>query len=157
MSSFAYGCSSLTTLPVQNWNTSSLIIMNHFCYNCGRLPRIDMTGWDVSNVKNMSQAFNGCGSLIEMKFGVFDTSSVTSWSFMFGAEALTTITGTWIGIKLNLYVSGIALTRDSILVVLNGLVDVGEPRTVQFDWRNSSRITAEDRASAAAKNWTIMT
>jgi surface protein len=73
----------------------------------------------------MSYMFYNCVALTTLDLGNFDTSAVTSMSYMFyNCVALTTITGVISGIKISLSFSSSPLSRESALVIINGLADL---------------------------------
>ncbi len=77
------GCSSLTSLDISNWDTSSVINMNGMFSGCRSLTSLDMSNWDTSSVTDMNGMFNSCRSLTSLDMSNWDTSSVTDMSNMF--------------------------------------------------------------------------
>ena len=87
--------------------------------------------------------------------GVLDLSDVTPYTGAFTyANALSTITGTIVGISANIGLSYSPLTRESALVILNGLKD-GVNGTVNFSDTTMALLTAEDIAIGTNKGWTV--
>lgn len=74
------------------------------------------------------------------------------------STTLKDITGTITGISQSLSLSSSsALTRDSLLVLINGLKDLtGQTgKTLTLHATAKARLTADDIAIATAKNWTV--
>ena len=85
--------STLTSLDLSGFDTSSVMDMNNMFYNCSSLISIDLSSFETSMVTNMSCMFEACSSLATITFGEgFDTSSVTDMSYMFnGCSSLTSL------------------------------------------------------------------
>jgi surface protein len=77
------GCSSLTELDLNNFDTSSVTEMHSMFNGCSGLSKLDLSSFDTSNVKYMSDIFFGCSSLEALDLGGFDTSKLTSMGLMF--------------------------------------------------------------------------
>ena len=85
-------CSSLTTLDVSNWDTSSVTIMSGMFNTCGNLTTLDVSSWNTSSVTNIGFMFENCSSLTTLDVSGWDTSSVTTMGYMFsGCSSLTTL------------------------------------------------------------------
>lgn len=52
-------------------------------WGCSSLTSIDVNHFDTSNVTNISDMFNGCSSLTSVDISNFNTSQVTSMNSMF--------------------------------------------------------------------------
>jgi len=76
-------CSSLTTLDVSEWDTSSVTNMAGMFRSCSSLTTLDVSLWDTSSVTNMAGMFNSCTSLTTLNVSSWDTSSVSNMSYMF--------------------------------------------------------------------------
>ena len=83
MSRMFYGCSSLSTLDISGWDTSSVINMYGVFYLCENLSSLDVSEWDTSSVTDMSHMFYLCENLSSLDVSEWDTSSVTDMSYMF--------------------------------------------------------------------------
>ncbi|MCI6619635.1 MAG: BspA family leucine-rich repeat surface protein [Prevotella sp.] len=92
MNSMFYGCSSLTSLDVSNWNTQSVTNMNNTFYGCSSLTSLDVSGWNTQSVTNMNGMFYGCSSLTSLDVSGWNTQSVTNMGNMFyGCSSLTSL------------------------------------------------------------------
>jgi len=78
-----YNCSSLTSLDVSGFNTSSVTGMSHMFYNCSSLTSLDVSGFNTPAATNMNGMFRSCSSLTSLDVSSFNTSSVTDMSSMF--------------------------------------------------------------------------
>ena len=58
-----YGCSSLTSLDLSNFNTSNVTDMNFMFYGCTSLTSLNLSNCDMSKVTSVSGTFNGCFKL----------------------------------------------------------------------------------------------
>jgi surface protein len=153
-----YNCAALTTLDLGNFDTSAVTSMSGMFNNCAALTTLDLGNFDTSAVTDMSYMFNNCAALTTLDLGNFDTSAVTSMSNMFNnCVALTTITGVISGIKISLSFSSSPLSRESALVIINGLADLtGETaQTLTLSSTTKVLLTDADKLIATNKNWTI--
>ena len=78
-------CSSLQFLDVSNFDTSKVISMNYMFYACSSLQSLDVSNFDTSKVIEMNDMFSNCSSLQTLDVSNFDTSNVTDMSSMFYA------------------------------------------------------------------------
>ena len=62
---FAY-CSSLTSLDVSKFDTSSVTNMNGMFDSCKRLTSLDLSSFDTSKVTTMNWIFNKCSKLTKI-------------------------------------------------------------------------------------------
>ena len=78
-----YGCSSLPSLDVSGWDTSSVTEMGSMFYDCSSLASLDVSKWDTSKVTGMNDLFNGCSSLASLEVSSWNTSNVQYVTRMF--------------------------------------------------------------------------
>ena len=172
-------CSSLTTIPLLN--TSKVTTMNgmfSWCTSLTTIPQIDTSNvtdvgsmffWctsltyispiDTSKVKDMSSMFNGCRSLISIP--LLDTSKVTDMSGILSVCTSLTYLG---GFK-NLHISVTSgfiedcadLTVESLMNVINNLASGVYNLKLKFGSFNLKKLTAEQKAIATNKGWTLTT
>jgi surface protein len=83
-------CSSLTTLDVSNWDTSSVTTMSDMFRGCSSLTTLDVSNWNVSKVTNMSSMFYGCSLLTTLDVSNWDVSNVNYMNNMFSNTPLDT-------------------------------------------------------------------
>ena len=79
---FAY-CRSLISLDISNFDTSRVTNMNFMFVECNNLTSLDLSNFDTSNVTEMAFMFWRCSSLTSLNLSNFDTSRVTNMSSMF--------------------------------------------------------------------------
>ena len=89
MSEMFYGCSSLSSLDLSNFDTSNVIYMKDMFYGCSSLSSLDLSSFDTSNVTFMTSMFSDCSSLSSLDLSNFDMGHVTSMGYMFSNCAAT--------------------------------------------------------------------
>ena len=86
------GCASLTTLNLNNWDTSNVGDMKEMFYGCTNLHDLQIDRWDVHNVTNMSEMFRYCSSLSTLNLNNWETLNVTNLMYAFDScSTLTTL------------------------------------------------------------------
>lgn len=92
MKSMFYGCESILSLDLLNFNTANVINMEDMFYNCHSLSKLDLSSFITSKVQDMSAMFSRCNSLTRLDLSNFDTSSVLYITGMFyGCSSLTVL------------------------------------------------------------------
>ena len=93
MSAMFSSCSSLVTLDLTHFSTSLVKDMSYMFSNCSKLSTLIIDeSFDTSSVKDISYMFKGCSTLTELDLSNFNTSSATNMKYMFmESKALTTI------------------------------------------------------------------
>lgn len=87
-----YECSSLTSLDLSGWNTSSLNNIVSFLSGCSSLTSLNISNLNVSNVEDMALAFSNCSSLTSLDLTGWSTSKVKKFDSMFsGGTMLTSV------------------------------------------------------------------
>ena len=87
MNSMFYNCSSLTSLDVTHFDTTSATSMNAMFMICNNLVSLDLSSFDTTLVTNMSNMFANCTQLVTIKVSPsFIVDQVTSSSNMFNAS-----------------------------------------------------------------------
>ena len=154
MISMFHSCSSLTSIPLLN--TSKVKNMNSMFYNCISLNSISAI--DTSNVTNMISMFFNCSSLTYIP--LLDTSKVTSMNNMLrGCSSVKYLGGFKnLSISIGAYFLDQCpnLTVESLMNVINNLATVSG-NTLKFGTTNLSKLTAEQKAIATNKGWTLTT
>ena len=154
MISMFHSCSSLTYIPLLN--TSNVMNMGSMFTYCRSLTTIPLL--NTSKVTNMSNMFFNCSSLTSIP--LLDTSKVTNMNNMLRGCGSVKYLG---GFK-NLSISITAyfldqcpdLTVESLMNVINNLATVSD-KTLRFGNVNLSKLTAEQKAIATNKGWTLTT
>ena len=83
MSDMFKGCSSLTSLDINNFNTSNVIYMDGMFGGCSSLTQMDLNNFDTSKVRNMHDMFTACTSLKSLDLSNFNTAEVNKMDGMF--------------------------------------------------------------------------
>ena len=73
----------LTTLKLNNLNTSSVTDMSKMFSGCTALTSLDLSNFNTSNVTNMGFMFENCSNLIDINLSSFNTNKVTYMQYMF--------------------------------------------------------------------------
>lgn len=88
--------------------------------------------------------------------GTLDVSRISAFTSVFGdCVALANITGTIIGIKHSIIFTDSPLTRDSALVILNGLDSSSPNNKIKFKASTYNLLTEDDIAIATDKGWSV--
>ena len=58
-----HGCSALTSLNLQNFNTQKVTDMCQMFYGCSALTSLNLKSFNTQNVTNMRGMFSGCEAL----------------------------------------------------------------------------------------------
>jgi len=85
--------STLTSMDVSGWDTSSIVTMEGMFNQSSNLTTIgDVSGWNVSNVITMKDMFKGCSSLLSVNLDTWSITNLNSIYSMFeGCTALIAI------------------------------------------------------------------
>ncbi|MBS5721394.1 MAG: BspA family leucine-rich repeat surface protein [Clostridium sp.] len=76
-------CNNLTTLNLSSFDTSKVIDMENMFYKNEKLVTLDISSFNTSEVTTMSNMFSNCTSLTKLDLNNFNTSQVTNMSYMF--------------------------------------------------------------------------
>ncbi len=83
MESMFQHCENLTWINISDWDTSNVTNMSRMFYYCHNLEDLDVSKWNTSNVTDMTAMFEGCRNLTELDVSKWNTSNVTSMQQMF--------------------------------------------------------------------------
>ena len=175
MANMFYDCHSLTTIP--SLNTANVTSMASMFRNCRVLETIPKL--DTANVTNMAYMFAQCNilgaipnlstplvntlqNMLESCFnlqsvGTLNFSSVSSlvsldpYGYLY---SLVSFNAT--GMKASFRLSGSNfLSESAIVVILNNLATVSTTQTLTLGATNLAKLTAEEKAIATNKGWTL--
>ena len=154
-----YGCSNLESINFSNFNTSRVTNLSALFYECSKLKYLDLSGFDTSNVTGSNFfIFHKCSSLETLNLGGWDFSGITSVMLgMFDyCNSLTTILGPVTGINnaINLTSSPL-LSLESALVLIDGLSEVSEKRTLSLPHHLSEIVPPGKIEEAVNKGWDL--
>ena len=86
------GCSSLTSLNLNNWDTKSMIDISYVFCDCTNLVDLNISNFNTSQVTKMYGVFYGCRNLTSLNINDWDTAKVTCMTYMFAScDSLITI------------------------------------------------------------------
>ena len=153
--SYMFGfCSSLTTIP--HLDTSNVTNMESMFFHCKLLTTIPPLY--TSNVTNMGSMFYGCCSLPSIP--LLDTSKVTNMDSILGDCGALTYLGGFKNLSISVTFRFLDqcpnLTVESLMNVINNLAKVSG-KSLKFGSINLDKLTAEQKAIATNKGWTLTT
>ena len=76
-----YNCSSLTSINLSSFDTSSVTRMDYMFYNFSSLASINLSSFNTSNVFNFRYMFYGCSNLTSLDLSSFDASLVIKMNY----------------------------------------------------------------------------
>ena len=183
-------CASLQFLDTSKWTLANVTDMSGCFQDCGSLQSLDTSKWTLANVTDMSHCFRQCLSLREIDLSSCNITNCIGWNacfasltrletlriglidfspcgsidlFMWGTNPRE-LTGTLRGIRNDFRAVSSRMTRDSCMVVINGLEMVTEAKTltlgvnnkpVSLGGKGSDPISDDDLKIATDKGWTV--
>ncbi len=78
-----YGCTSLTTVNLKNFNSTGVTDMCSLFLGCTNLKTVYLSTLDTASVTDMSYMFCACTSLVELNLSNFEMASVKTLRSMF--------------------------------------------------------------------------
>jgi surface protein len=185
-----HSCCSLKSLDTSKWTLANVTNIMECFYACENLQSLDTSKWTLANVTDMSHCFRQCLSLREIDLSSCNITNCTGWNacfasltrletlriglidfspcgsidlFMWGTNPRE-LTGTLRGIRNDFRAVSSRMTRDSCMVVINGLETVTEAKTltlgvnnkpVSLGGKGSDPISDDDLKIATDKGWTV--
>ena len=157
------GCTNLISINLSNFDTANAKSMSSMFYRCLVLPSLDLSNsnFKTTNCKDMKYMFAYCNVLTSLTLSKFDVTKVTDvlgMSDMFyNCKALTTVTGVFEGIQVDLDLHYSPLTNASAMVFINGLsTAISTTRTLSLKSSTYNTLTPEQIAVATSKGWTVI-
>lgn len=169
---------------IGSWNTSnvtSFSTMFRYCWSLKELP--DLSNWDVSSATNMANMFNECTKLEEITAKNWTLTNCTTIATMFRycynlrkadlrgwsmPKVTSTAPAQFLGdcwrlqdvdmvfVPLNYsFANDRSLTHETVVKILNALPQTSTTRTLNLTATNLNRLTAEEKAIATNKGWTL--
>lgn len=80
---FFYWCNGLTSICVDDLNTSNITNMNYAFYICSKLKNLDLSTWVTSKVRSTMRMFESCKSLNILNISGWDLTNDTDMTKMF--------------------------------------------------------------------------
>lgn len=91
MNNMFHGCKALTSLDLSNFNTSNVTAMTAMFKDC-LLTSLDVSNFNTSNLVTMNSIFNGCKALTSLDVSNWNTSKVVNMGYAFGnCSSLTSL------------------------------------------------------------------
>ena len=149
-----FGCSSLTSLDINHFNTSSVSTMAAMFYGCSSLKSLDLSRWDTSKLTNIGEMFVRCSSLTSLDLSGWDTSKINQTTYSFDhCYRLNTLK--WNNWKASLMLSQTALTQESTKDIVSKLATIDNSQTLTLGSTLLSYLSEEEIAAATSKGWTL--
>ena len=123
------------------------------CYALTSLPSIDLSG--ATSLTECFECYYGRGALRNLP--AIEASSLTAATNVLNGQQRLTDFGGFRGIGISFDVSDCtALSRESLLNILDGLAQTEVPRTVTLGSENKGKLTDGELQSAIDKGWTVL-
>lgn len=157
---FVYQNENLRTL-----NLSNAILKaddNYFGYSvmfCPNIENLILDGVDVSTITSFYRCFEGNTTATYLDASSMDVGNATDMSGYnrpFNAWSELVDYYPPINIKCNYEVPGSKLSAESLVRIMENLIDVGESRTLRMGNLNLAKLTDEQKSIAINKGWTLM-
>lgn len=151
---FAY-CSKLTTLTLPDGFGAKATNLQSFISGCEKLTTLTLPNGCGTLAETLMFCFYNCVKLESLTLPDGFGAAATNLDYCFSFDkSLTTITGTPnFKASLDLHYC-IALTHDSLMVVINGLQTV-TGATLTLGAENLAKLTDEEKKVATDKGWTL--
>ena len=162
-----FGCSSLQSIDVNNWDTKALSNAYVMFSKCTALQSLDLSNWNMQSLTSMRGMFSGCKALRLVDFRKANFSHVKDVFLLFsGCDALVEL---WLPMTFDL-LTNIDLSIQSWGATTDGLASLrwtfGEgaddrtakglqPCTMKLHANVYDRLTDNERVAAAKKGWTF--
>jgi surface protein len=96
MGNMFYNCSSLASLDISGFVTSSLVDIKQMFYGCSKLTSLDFTGWNMSKISRFGNFCGSCTSLesiigLNLSSNFDNASNDTEFITFKGCNSLKTI------------------------------------------------------------------
>ena len=170
-STWAY-CYSLQTLDLSGWDTRGWTVTsmtNTWAY-CYSLQTLDLSGWDTSGftAADWNRTFYLTRALKALDLSMFDLSKITQWGSSSYPNAMSNLIIDFTAgannsgkfkptayKTLNLTLCNL-MSRQSLLNVIDMLASGVSGYTLKIGTINLNKLTAEEKALATAKGWSII-
>ena len=166
MYGFLYYASNLRTLTLPDNMTLANVTSMQLCFHsCMKLRELDLSSCNITKCEDWKDCFANLNALETLRIGLIDFSpcnSVVDLS-QWGTN-IRELTGTLRGIRNDFRAVSNRMTRDSCMVVINGLEMVTEAKTltlgvnnkpVSLGGKGSDPISDDDLKIATDKGWTV--
>ena len=167
-----YNCYSLQALDLSGWDTSGWAVTSMgstwaYCYS---LQTLDLSGWDTRGftAADWNRTFYLTRALKALDLSMFDLSKITQWGTASYPNAMSNLI---IDFTAGANNSGkfkptayktlnltqcVLMSRQSLLNVIDMLASGVSGYTLKIGTINLNKLTAEEKALATAKGWSII-
>ena len=158
-----YGCSSLQSLDTSKWTLANVTDMASCFSYCKNIREIDLSSCNITKCVSWNDCFTDLKQLKTLRIGLIDFSLCGSINLFRGTN-IRELAGTLRGIRNDFRAVSSRMTRDSCMVVINGLETVTEAKTltlgvnnkpVSLGGKGSDPISDDDLKIATDKGWTV--
>lgn len=156
------GCTKLRYIyNMDKLKTSSVTHAEGTFMYCVNLVEIDISGFRTENCNNFYGFLDGCSSLTTLHLSdSFDMKLITNelWAYrMFPCIKLANVTGVVKNYSELVDLTYCPLTNESAMVFINGLAPVTSSKRIRFKSTTYNTLTAEQKAIATSKGWSVTT
>ena len=158
--SYMFSSSKFRVIDLSNCNINNVLKMSFVFYSALYLLEVDLTNCDTRNLTAINFAFNNCPALTTIK-GILNLIKTTNLSSAFGSSS-GNAPKLLEEVKIkNLNANGLnlsyceKLSYDSLIYLINNLVETTTSKTVSLGSVNLAKLTEEEKAIAKEKNWTL--
>ena len=152
------GCLSLSVDPnISNWNVEKVTTTASMFSSCASLKEIAIIGWNLLVCTTIATMFRYCYNLRKATLTGWNLPKLTSTSpaqFLGDCWNLEDVDPPSIPLNHS-YAADTALSHEALLKIIAALPTVGTKRTLNLTATNMTRLTADEKAVATAKNWTL--
>lgn len=166
MYGFLLYASNLRTLTLPDNMTLANVTSMQLCFqSCMKLRELDLSSCNITKCEDWKDCFANLNALETLRIGLIDFSPCNSVVDLSQWETnIRELTGTLRGIRNDFRAVSNRMTRDSCMVVINGLETVTEAKTltlgvnnkpVSLGGKGSDPISDDDLKIATDKGWTV--
>ena len=163
LSSMFYNCYSLTTIPsITSWDLKKVTNTSSMFWYCFSLKEVLLPNLNMPLNTNMSSMFNYCYNLKTVNLSGWTLTAMTGTAtapgpFFGNCWNLTNILGITIPPLATSLGNCRSLTHEAVMTVINALPQLpsGTKKTLNIVTDNINRLTADEKAIATGKGWTL--
>jgi surface protein len=159
-----FGCSSLTTLNLSNWDASNVSNFTVFAHSCSSLTTLNLSNLDTSNASAFNEFIRECVSLTTLDISSWDLGKASNFSSFalssgltnfivgnaFDNTPCTNFSGAFLNCKLN------QTSVDAILVSINTAGTSNGTLTINGGTNATPSATGQAATDALrARGWTV--
>lgn len=164
MSTMFRYCRNLKEIPpIQNWDFSKVTTIDSMFAECTALETVTWTNVDLPLCTNINTIFRYCYNLRYANLSGWSIPSVTNNTSYYHTLGDCTILQEVVGYPIPSTYTNIGfqnceqLSQDSIINILTALPQTTAGHTIHFSSMIINSLTADEKAIATNKNWTIAT